>query len=151
MDDSISTGKITREDLRLRIRESGLKVTLPRLEILSLLAMRGGHHSVDALHQQLLKKGVSLPRASVYNAIRDFVEHRLVQEADAGAGRAYYEFATDWHHHFVCRECGSIQDVPCAVGEKPCLEAVLPGYVIDEAQIIFRGLCPDCKCTCRKS
>jgi Fur family ferric uptake transcriptional regulator len=64
--------------------------------------------------------------------------------ADAGPGTARFEVAGDWHHHLVCRACGTIVDVPCATGKRPCLEAVLPGAVVDEAQVVFRGLCPDC-------
>lgn len=65
---------------------------------------------------------------------------------DAGPGRAYYEAAEHWHHHFVCRVCGEIYDVPCSEGRKPCLESRLPGpgFLVDEAQVIFRGLCPAC-------
>jgi Fur family ferric uptake transcriptional regulator len=64
--------------------------------------------------------------------------------ADAGPGTARFEVAGDWHHHLVCRACGSIVDVPCATGERPCLEAALPGAIVDEAQVVFRGLCPAC-------
>ena len=64
--------------------------------------------------------------------------------ADAGPGTARYEVAGAWHHHLVCRGCATIVDVPCVARTKPCLEAALPGARIDEAQVVFRGLCPDC-------
>jgi Fe2+ or Zn2+ uptake regulation protein len=64
--------------------------------------------------------------------------------ADAGPGVARFEIASSWHHHLVCRACGRIVDVPCATGNQPCIDAGLPGAAIDEAQVIFRGLCPTC-------
>ncbi len=131
--------------LREQIRSVGLRVTLSRLQVLAMLATLGSHHSVDEVVQALQVRGITLPRASVYNAMNDFVRTGLVQIADAGPGRALYEIAQSWHHHFVCRQCGVVIDVPCLVGEKPCLEAYLPGYLIAEAQIIFRGLCPECQ------
>src|SRR5450759_97152 len=68
----------------------------------------------------------------------------LVIVADAGPGRTLYEAATRWHHHLICRACGIVVDVPCLRGEKPCLEPELPGVRVDEAQVIFRGLCASC-------
>ena len=55
-----------------------------------------------------------------------------------------YELDHGWHHHFICRRCGRILDVPCIVGAKPCLQADLAGAEIDEAAVTFRGLCPQC-------
>lgn len=85
-----------------------------------------------------------LPRASIYNVVRDLVTAGIAMQADVGPGRALYEVADEWHHHFVCRHCGHVVDVPCEEGEKPCLEATVPGVVVDEAQVIFRGLCESC-------
>lgn len=62
-----------------------------------------------------------------------------------GPGRALYELADHWHHYFVCRRCGAVSDVECAVGDTPCLHAPVPGAVVDEAQVIFRGFCADCR------
>jgi len=64
--------------------------------------------------------------------------------ADAGPGAALYEINLTWHHHFVCIECGTVVDIPCVKGEKPCL---LPDWVpgvVEETQIIFRGRCTQC-------
>lgn len=65
-----------------------------------------------------------------------------VMRADAGPGAAVYEASDAWHHHFVCRVCGGIEDVPCLKGRKPCLEPPPTlGGTVDEAQVIFRGVC----------
>ena len=82
---------------------------------------------------------------SVYNVVADLQAAALVMSADVGPGRALYEVAETWHHHFVCRVCGAITDVPCVRGKKPCLDppAALAGTV-EEAQVIFRGVCAAC-------
>lgn len=127
-----------------RLREANVKVTRPRLLILSLLYELKGHHSADELVEILQERQTPLPRASVYNSLDALVKHGLVMLADAGPGRALYEEGGAWHHHFVCTECGAVMNIACIKGEKPCLfpESV-PG-VIDEAQIIFRGRCQSC-------
>lgn len=125
-----------------RVREAGLRVTRPRLAVLALLFKMGGHRSAEDLIRELRTQGSTLPRASVYNVLNDLARVGMVMQADAGPGRTLYEAATHWHHHFVCRECGHVLDVPCIVGAKPCLEPGLAGLHADEAQVIFRGPCP---------
>ncbi len=127
-----------------RLRRAGLRVTRPRLLVLEALEGIGGHRSVDELVATLRQRGTPLPRATVYNVVNALVAHGLIMAADTGPGRALFELGQTWHHHFVCRECGAIIDVPCARGEKPCLEPDLPGAEVDEAQVIWRGKCPRC-------
>jgi Fur family ferric uptake transcriptional regulator len=127
-----------------RLRGAGLKVTQPRLLVLQLLQELGGHRSIDEILKELQARQTPLPRASVYNVISTLVSRGLVMLADAGPGPALYEVSLTWHHHFVCISCGRIIDIPCVVGEKPCLlPDWLPG-TIEETQIIFRGHCADC-------
>jgi Fe2+ or Zn2+ uptake regulation protein len=129
-----------------RLRATGLRVTGPRVTVYNLLESLGGHHSADDLVQRLAAQRSGLSRASVFNVLNDLTRCGLIMLCDAGPGRAYYEASEKWHHHFVCRRCGDIYDVPCAMGRKPCLDADLPspGFSVDEAQVIFRGLCPHC-------
>lgn len=127
-----------------RLRRAGLKVTRPRVLVLSLLQELGGHHSIDAIVQQLKERGTPLPRASVYNSIATLLSQKLIMLADAGPGPALYEIYVRWHHHFVCTHCGLIVDIPCVKGEKPCLLPEWVPGVVEEAQILFRGLCTDC-------
>ena len=126
------------------IRSAGLRATGPRVIIYDLLREAGGHRTADEVAGLIADSGQRLPRASVYNVLDDLSGVDLVMRADRGPGTAIYEVADTWHHHFVCRECGEVTDVPCAIGSKPCLDADLPGAVIDEAQIIFRGTCASC-------
>lgn len=134
-----------KEDVRSRLARAGLRATRTRILVYETLREVGGHRSVDELAKMLEARGSGIPRMSVYNVVADLQEAGLVMCADAGPGRALYEVNDVWHHHFVCRICKSIFDVPCLRGEKPCLEppTSIPGAV-DEAQIIFRGICHKC-------
>ncbi len=130
--------------MAVRLRKAGLRVTRPRLAVHRALVRMGGHRSVDEIAAELARRGGALPRMSVYNAAAALVAAGVAMQADAGPGRALYEANAAWHHHFVCRRCGRIFDVPCVRGRKPCLE--LPSNVgrADEAQVIFRGTCRAC-------
>jgi len=131
----------------LQLRRAGLRVTVPRVRVLELLRELGGHHAADELVTVLRQRGIRLSRASVFNVLHDLYQARVIMQTDIGPGRAMYEAAETWHHHFVCRACGVVLDVQCVRGEKPCLDPDLPGagYHIDEAQVIFRGYCPGCR------
>jgi len=123
---------------------AGLRITRARLEVLGLLQELGGHRSADELVAAFSARSTPRPRATVYHVLGMLERAGLVLVADAGPGRILYEAATRWHHHLVCRGCGAIVDVPCLSATRPCLEPELPGALVDEAQVIFRGLCPAC-------
>ncbi len=127
-----------------RLRAVGLRATRPRVVVYDALAGEAGHRSAEDLVTLLAARGVRLARASVYNVIDDLASAGLVMLADVGPGAALYEVAEEWHHHFVCRGCRRVTDVRCLADSRPCLEATLPGVLIDEAQVIFRGLCAGC-------
>jgi Fe2+ or Zn2+ uptake regulation protein len=127
-----------------QLRQAGLRATQPRLLVLAALERLGGHRSADELVGTLDAQGTPLPRQSVYNVLESLVAAGLVLPADAGPGRALFEAGTTFHHLFVCRECGVVQDVSCVVGAKSCLDPHLVDAEVDEAQVIFRGKCPTC-------
>lgn len=131
---------------REKLRAVGLRATRPRTLVYAVLREVGGHRSVDDVVELLERRGHSIPRMSIYNVMADLTEASLLMSADTGPGRALYEASDVWHHHFVCRGCGMIEDVPCLKGRKPCLlpPDSLSGSTIDEAQVIFRGYCADC-------
>ena len=140
----MSTLRETEKSPEQRLREANLKVTRPRLLVLSLLHEMNEHYSADEIVEELGARQTPLPRASIYNTLEILVSRGLVMQADAGPGRALYERGGAWHHHFVCVKCGVVIDIPCLKGEKPCLlPERIPGRV-DEAQIIFRGYCQTC-------
>lgn len=127
-----------------RLRAAGLRVTRQRVAVVDALERSGGHRTADEIARTLAAAGVAMPRASLYHALSALVAGGVVLVADAGPGTTRYEVAGTWHHHLVCRACGAVVDVPCAGGQRPCLDADVPGAVVDEAQVIFRGLCAAC-------
>ena len=127
-----------------KLRSAGLRATQPRLAVYQALRHLGGHRSADEVASHLAEGQRPLPRTSVYNALQALQAAGLVMLADAGPGPILYEAATSWHHHFVCRECGQVIDVPCDIGSKPCLLPSDPRLEVDEAQVIFRGRCQTC-------
>ncbi len=104
-----------------------------------------GHRTADEVRAWLRAKGTSVARSTVFRGLEELARAGLVMRADPGAGPARYELAQEWHHHFVCRSCSAVVDVPCVRGEAPCLDPQLATpALVDEAQVTFRGLCPAC-------
>ena len=126
------------------LRAAGLRATRPRVAVLAALAALGGHRTADDVAAALAAAGAPVPRASLYHVLGSLTTAGMVLVADAGPGAARYEVAGRWHHHLVCRSCGAIVDVPCVGGTRPCLAPDLPGALVDEAQVIFRGRCASC-------
>ena len=135
---------VSDSELEQVLHTAGLRSTRPRLLVLRFLREHGGHHSADAIQAALDAADEHLLRGSVYHVLSKLMSRRLVMLADVGPGRALYESGSPWHHHFVCRTCELVLDVPCVQAEQPCLSPVLPGVHVDEAQVIFRGVCAAC-------
>jgi Fur family peroxide stress response transcriptional regulator len=129
--------------LSARLREAGLRVTLPRVTVLGTLERMHGHCSADDVLAALRTGGVDLGRASVYNIMNDFVRTGLVMVADVGPGRTLYELTNDWHAHFVCTDCGKVFDVPAAELPDPGKLRSACGFETREVQINFKGPCPE--------
>jgi Fur family ferric uptake transcriptional regulator len=132
----------TGEDL---LRAHGLRVTRPRLAVLEVLT-EGGHLEVEDIAQKARTRLDSVSTQAVYDVLRALTGAGLVRHIQPPGSVARYESRVgDNHHHIVCRECGSIADVDCAVGDAPCLTpADDHGFAIDGAEVVYRGLCPDC-------
>jgi Fur family transcriptional regulator, stress-responsive regulator len=129
-----------------RLRAAGMRVTSTRLAILDVL-QQGRHLSTDEVARAVRERVGHVTLQAVYEALAAFSEAGLLRRIDIGTGPARYEARVgDNHHHLVCRRCGAVEDVDCAVGAAPCLEpAARLGYVIDEAEVTFWGLCGDCQ------
>ena len=127
------------------LRAHGLRVTRPRLAVLDDLA-RHPHSGADAvLHRVRVAAPVSVQ--AVYDVLNTLTERGVVRRIQPTGSVARYELRTgDNHHHVVCRSCGSVADVDCATGEAPCLVAAEDhGFVIDEAEVTWWGLCAPCR------
>ena len=131
-----------------QLRKAGLRVTRPRLAVLEVLAA-GGHLDVDEITRQVRARIDSVSTQAVYDVLGALARAGLARRIEPAGSPARYEARTgDNHHHVVCRVCGAIADVDCAVGATPCLTAPPSnGYLIDEAEVTFWGLCPDCQAT----
>lgn len=124
-----------------QLRDAGLRVTGPRLEILHLLA-DGGHRDVESLTAEARKKLGTLTSQAVYEMLRNFLETGLVTKFDRPGFPAVFEIAGPQHHHGLCTSCGRVENVGSASPRKP--GSKLPGWDVRSAEIVFRGLCPDC-------
>ncbi len=127
-----------------QLRSAGLRVTQARLGVLDTLTALGGHPTVDDVARELDARSVTVSRTSVFNVLADLTSAGLVMVADTGPGSTRYEIDTGWHHHFVCRSCGTVTDVACAKETKPCMTPDEDVGIIDEAQVIYRGTCNTC-------
>lgn len=142
--DAPRAGALTDAGLEAALRRAGLRVTGPRRRVYAALRRLGGHRSADEVLATARAEGPPVSRMTAYNALADLLRAGLVTRADAGPGRTLWETRTDGHHHFVCRRCARVIDVPCARGRRPCLDLPAPVGRADEAQVIFRGLCRAC-------
>ncbi|MGA9634391.1 MAG: Fur family transcriptional regulator [Solirubrobacterales bacterium] len=132
-------------EFELQLREADLKVTRPRLAVLA--AVREHPHTDTSSIIGLVRRDLGdVSQQAVYDVLEALTTAGLVRRIQPPGSVARYESRVgDNHHHVVCRSCGAIEDVDCAVGEAPCLTAAEDhGYVIDEAEVVYRALCPSC-------
>ena len=129
------------------LRSHGLRVTRPRMAVLDVLHENRGHLDVDEIAAQVRMRLDSVSTQAVYDVLGALSRAGLARRIEPAGSPARFEArAGDNHHHIVCRGCGAIADVDCAVGQAPCLEpAQDAGFEIDEAEVTFWGLCLDCK------
>ncbi|MFC0004750.1 Fur family transcriptional regulator [Micromonospora siamensis] len=128
------------------LRSRGLRVTRPRLAVLDVLA-GGGHLEVEEITRQVRERLDSVSTQAVYDVLGALSRAGLSRRIEPAGSPARYEArAGDNHHHVVCRSCGEIADVDCAVGAAPCLDpSSADGFEVDEAEVTFWGLCPGCQ------
>jgi Fur family ferric uptake transcriptional regulator len=129
-----------------QLRAVGLRVTRPRLAVLSVLAEHP-HTDADAIVTGARVQHPSLSPQAVYGVLKALVSAGLARRIEPAGAPALFELRVgDNHHHLVCRSCGAVADVDCAVGAAPCLEpSDAAGFVVDEAEVVFWGLCRECQ------
>jgi Fe2+ or Zn2+ uptake regulation protein len=135
-------------DFEHMLREAALRVTRPRLAVLSAVHAHP-HADTDSIIGIVRSDLGGVSHQAVYDVLRALTTAGLLRRIEPPGSVARYEARVgDNHHHVVCRSCGAIADVDCAVGTAPCLSASDDhGFVIDEAEVIYRGLCPGCSTT----
>lgn len=135
-------------DFQQMLRDAALRVTRPRVAVLTAvhaLPHAATESIIDAVRKDL--PGVS--HQAVYDSLHTLTAAGLVRRIQPSGSVARYDpRVDDNHHHVVCRSCGTIADVDCATGAAPCLVASDDhGFAIDEAEVIYWGLCPECSPT----
>ena len=127
------------------LRGAGLRVTAARIALLDTVRA-GDHLGVEAIASGVRDRVGHVSLQAVYESLHALTAAGLVRRIQPPGGPARFEGRVgDNHHHVLCRSCGALADVDCAVGEAPCLTASDDhGFAIDEAEVIYWGLCPDC-------
>jgi Fur family transcriptional regulator, stress-responsive regulator len=127
------------------LRGAGLRVTAARVALLETVRV-GDHLGVEAIASRVRDRVGHVSLQAVYDALHALTAAGLLRRIEPAESPALYERRVgDNHHHLVCRSCGVVADVDCAVGEAPCLTASDDhGFSVDEAEVIYWGLCPDC-------
>ncbi|SEP07723.1 Fur family transcriptional regulator, ferric uptake regulator [Amycolatopsis saalfeldensis] len=135
----------TASDFERMLRGVSLRVTRPRLAVLSAVHDHP-HADTDSIIGVVRTDLGGVSHQAVYDVLRALTTAGLLRRIEPPGSVARYEARVgDNHHHVVCRSCGVVADVDCAVGPAPCLTASDDhGFTIDEAEVIFWGLCPDC-------
>lgn len=128
------------------LRAAGLRVTMPRLAMLTWLDGHP-HATVDAIAAGVRERFGTVSTQAVYDMLAACAAAGLLRRIEPAGHPARFEHrAGDHHHHLVCRRCGRTEDVDRAIGARPCLTAAQDlGFVVDEAEVVFWGVCPACK------
>ena len=128
------------------LRERGIQITAQRLAVLRAVAGHP-HIATDAVAEMVRAQIGAISLQSVYDALSVLVDGGLLRRIQpAGSPARFEDRVDDNHHHLICRICGRVVDVDCAVGNAPCLTAHDDnGYQIDEAEVAYWGRCPDCQ------
>ena len=134
------------------LRQHGIQVTAQRLAVFRAVSGQP-HVTVDRVAEVVRAEIGAISHQSVYDALGILVANGLVRRIQPAGSPARFEARVgDNHHHLICRICGRVVDVDCAVGSAPCLTAADDqGFEIDEAEVAYWGRCPDCLAHARNS
>lgn len=134
------------QDFTQQLRHAGLRVTKPRLSVLEELH-ENPHSTADSVRQGVTSRLGSVSTQAVYDVLHALTEKGILRVVEPAGSVPMYELSNhDNHHHLVCRDCATVIDIECVVGEAPCLTPNDPhGFDIDEAEVTFWGYCPDCQ------
>ena len=134
------------------LRAHGIQVTAQRIAVLRAVSA-SPHITADAVAETVRGEIGAISLQSVYDALNVLVAEKLIRRIQpAGSPARFEDRVGDNHHHLICRSCGKMVDVDCAVGRAPCLKARHDnGYEIDEAEVVYWGRCPGCLAKSKRS
>ncbi len=131
------------------LRSRGLRATSTRIAVFAAVDSLDGHPDVAAIAARVRAGAGSISTQAVYDCLASLTAAGLLRRIEPAGSPARYETRVgDNHHHIVCRVCGATQDVDCVHGAAPCLQPqpeTAGGFAVDEAEVTFWGLCPDCQ------
>lgn len=132
-----------------QLEEIGLKVTPQRQAILRLLAGNRTHPSAETIYHELVKKFPKISFATVYNTLSRLVEAEKIQELDIDPNKKRFDPYMAPHHHFYCKDCGNVfdlpYDVPLSTNLIPMKKKTVDGHQVDAIQVNLKGVCKDCR------
>ncbi len=142
----MSTVMSAPDEVEQLLRTHGVQVTAQRLAIMRALSMRP-HATADDLADEVRAVIGTISRQAVYDTLGVLVDKNLIRRIQpAGSAARFEDRVGDNHHHLICRSCGTMFDIDCAVGSVPCLTADDDhGFEIDEAEVVYWGRCPTCR------
>lgn len=134
-------------DVKELLHKSNLRLTAPRRAVLEALEMEGKHQDAEFIVNAARQRLGALSRQAVYDNLNALVAAGIVRRIEPAGRPALYETRVgDNHHHLICRRCFATVDIDCSVGAAPCLHPSEDhGFVIDEAEVVYWGLCPSCQ------
>ena len=133
-------------DMSALLRQHGVQVTAQRLAVMRAVGEKP-HRTAAEITSDVRGELGAVSQQAVYDSLTMLTGRRIMRRIEPAGSAARYEARVgDNHHHLVCRSCNRMVDVDCAAGDAPCLEpADAAGYAIDEAEVIYWGLCPECQ------
>jgi Fur family transcriptional regulator, stress-responsive regulator len=143
---SLAHRQIELQSFEQQLRSSGLQVTVQRLAVMRAVSACP-HATAEELTEVVRDKIGTISRQAVYDVLGALADKRLIRRIQpTGSPSRYEDRVGDNHHHLVCRVCGLIFDIDCAIESPPCLDVGNDqGFEIDEAEVVYRGKCPDCQ------
>lgn len=138
---ALDEARTDRETVIQQLRDVGLRVTGPRMEVLQVLTA-GGHFDVEAITARARERLGTLTSQAVYEMLRHFLETGLVQKFERPGRPAVFEVMGPPHQHALCTDCGRVENVVAKPPSPP--RKGMEGWRTTSADIVFKGLCPDC-------
>lgn len=131
------------------LKKANLRLTAPRLTVLEVVEHEGNHGDAEFILSAAKRRLPTLSRQAVYDNLNVLVAAGILRRIEPAGRPALYETRVgDNHHHLICRRCHATVDIDCAHGKAPCLQPTEDhGFVIDEAEVVYWGLCPACQQT----
>ncbi|MCP5426533.1 MAG: transcriptional repressor [Gammaproteobacteria bacterium] len=127
------------------LKKYRLSLTPVRLAVLAAIEAHP-HSDADTIFQTVKERLSTASKQAIYHNLNTLVKHGIIRELKPLGKPSLYEARRDHHHHIVCKTCGAVMDTDCSVDSEPCLTpAEKHGFLIDEAEVIFWGLCPSCQ------